>query len=33
MLNLYTQETLEASIRLHSRLLQYIDGNTEEAKA
>ena len=33
MLNPYTQETLEASIRLNSGLLQYIDGNTEEAKA
>jgi hypothetical protein len=33
MLNPYTQETLEASIRLNSGLLQYIDGNTDEAKA
>ena len=33
MLNLYTQETLEASIRLNGGLLQYIDGNIEEAKA
>lgn len=33
MLNPYTQETLEASIKLNSGLLQYIDDNTEDAKA
>lgn len=32
MLNPYTQETLEASIRLNNGLLQYINGNVEEAK-